>query len=67
MVNINRLKGEIIARGFTQKKLYESVGLTKRQWELRLASKKFDSDDIYNICEVLGQDVLPLFFEEKDT
>ena len=67
MVNTDRLKGEIIARKLKQKDVYERIGLSKRQWELRMDSKKFDSDEIYKICEVLGNEVLPIFFETADT
>lgn len=67
MVDTDRLKGEIVARKLTQKDVYTQIGLTKRQWELRMNSKKFDSDDIYNLCKVLGDEVLPIFFKEKVT
>lgn len=67
MVNTDKLKGEIVSRKFTQKQVYERIGLTKRQWDLRMSSKRFDSEDIYKICEVLGKDLLPIFFEENVT
>lgn len=67
MVNTDRLKGEIVARKFTQKQVYEHIGLSKRQWNLRILEKKFNSDEIYKICEFVGNDILPIFFEKNVT
>lgn len=65
MVNVNRVKGEIKALGFTQKEVYEAIGLTRRQWNIRLEKKKFNSDEIYGICKFIGMDKLPIFFEDE--
>lgn len=65
MVDTDRLIGEIRARKFTQKKVYETIGLTKRQWTTRISKKKFDSNDIYKICLLLGNDIMPVFFVDE--
>lgn len=65
MVDTDRLIGEIRARKLTQKKVYEAIGLTKRQWTTRIANKRFDSDDIYKICLVVGNDIMPVFFVDE--
>ena len=67
MVNTDRLKGEITARKLTQKKVYESIGLTKRQWVNRMSTKRFSSDEIYKICKVVGEDILPVFFVDEES
>lgn len=67
MVNTNRLKGTIISLGLSQKNVYEAIGLTKRQWDIRMEKKQFSSDEIYKICEVIGNDNLPIFFEKEVT
>lgn len=63
MVNTIKLKGEIVSHGMTQKTVYESIGLSRRQWYNRMKAKKFSSDEIYGLCKLLGQEIMPIFFE----
>lgn len=64
MVNTEKLKDEIIAAGFTQKNVYEYIGLSRRQWAIRIKNKAFSSDEIYALINLLGRHLLPIFFED---
>lgn len=68
VVNVNELKAEIVRKGFTQKEVYEGIGLSKRQWEIRIEKKKFDSDDIFSLINFVGiENPMPIFFADEVT
>lgn len=67
MVDVKGLKGLIIAKGFKQKDIYERLGLTRRQWYLRLEAGKLDSDEMYEIKAILGDECIPIFFASQVT
>lgn len=65
MVDVLELKASIVKSGFTQKEVYEGIGLTKRQWDSRCTSKKFDSDEMYKLVRFLNLDnPIPIFFAD---
>lgn len=68
MVDVCALKGEIVKAGYTQKQVYEDIGLTKRQWEFRCNNKTFDSNDIYNLISILKlSNPMSIFFVNEVT
>lgn len=68
MVDVLLLKSEIVRAGKTQKQVYEEMGMTKRQWDSRIKSKKFDSDEMYKIANILKlSNPMPIFFANKVT
>lgn len=68
MVNINELKACIARAGKTTEETYEAIGLTKRQWYSRLENAKFDTDEMYELCDFLNiENPMPVFFAPKVT
>lgn len=53
MVDINRLKGEIVAKGYTQSAVAEKIGLTQRQWYTRMKQRELNSSEMLALIEVL--------------
>lgn len=65
MVDINKLKATIVEKGLTQTEVHNRMGLTKRQWQCRMEKKKFDSDDMLKLVNILEiKDPVPIFFVE---
>lgn len=63
MVDTNKLKATIVERGLTQTEVRNRMGLTKRQWQHRIEKKKFDSDDMLKLVNILDiTDPVPIFF-----
>lgn len=63
MVDINKLKATIVEKGLTQTEVHNRMGLTKRQWQCRMEKKKFDSDDMLKLVNILEiTDPVPIFF-----
>lgn len=68
MVDINKLKGRIKELGMTQKQVYETMGLSKKQWDDRMSKAKLNSDDIYSLIDILSIDEpIPIFFAKEVT
>lgn len=68
MVDVLALKSEIVRANLTQKEVYEGIGLTKRQWEIRLLNKKFDTDEMYKLTNFLHlSNPIPIFFADEVT
>lgn len=67
MVDYSKLKGLIISKGYTIKQVYEYAGLTRRQWSTRAKKGNWGSEEMQKIYELLGDDVIPIFFEPKVT
>lgn len=68
MVDTNELKAEIVRQGRTQKEVYEHLRLSKRQWNDRIAKKKFNSDEMYGITKYLSLDnPMLIFFADEVT
>lgn len=65
MVDVNKLKGLIVERGMTQTQVMNRIGLTKRQWQLRMEQKKFDSEEMKSLITVLDiENPSPIFFAD---
>lgn len=65
MVDVNKLKGLIVERGLTQTEVYSRMGLSKRQWQCRIENKKFDSNDMMQLINLLDiENPSPIFFAE---
>lgn len=68
MIDTNALKGIIVSSGRTQKQVYETMGMSKRQWENRMQNKKMDSNEIQELIKILNIDnPMPIFFANIDT
>ena len=50
-MQINELKGRIVAKGYTQEQFAQMLGMSKRSWWYRLKKKEFGSNDIKKMIE----------------
>lgn len=65
MVDVNKLKGLIVERGMTQTEVMNRIGLSRRQWQLRMENKKFDSEEMKSLITVLDiENPSPIFFAD---
>lgn len=66
MVNVDLLKDTIIvSRHKTIQEVFTGMGLTKRQWFMRISKKVFDSDEIKKLIDILNltlEEVAAIFF-----
>lgn len=68
MVDVNRLKGELVAKEFTQAEIAEKIGITSKTFGIRLKQKRFYTDEIDTMIEVLKldyDDAAKIFFAPK--
>ena len=55
MINVNLLKGKIVAAGYNQRGLAEKVGMSANSLNAKInGKKKFDTDEVFKICEALN-------------
>lgn len=68
MVNVLKLKALIVERGMTQTQVAKKLGISRKSWYDRMSRKKFDSDEIYKLIELLDIDnPTPIFFADEVT
>lgn len=61
----NRIRGEIVARGFSQKQVAEKLGITPHALRYRLRTGRFNSDQLYMMAKLLKlEDPWHIFFDE---
>jgi predicted DNA-binding protein (MmcQ/YjbR family) len=56
MVNTLELKAQIARKGKTNQEVYEALGMSKRVWYDRIKNKRFNSDEMYKLIELLEID-----------
>lgn len=63
MVNSNELKAAMVRKGFTQKDIAKSLGITPRTFSNKLSKGVFGSDEIEKMIIVLEiKNPMPIFF-----
>lgn len=70
MVDVNRLRGELVAKGYTQAEIAEKLGITSKTFAIRLKQKRFYTDEIDKMIEELDlnyDDAARIFFTQKVT
>lgn len=71
VVNVPLLKGVITAKKIKQCDVFKAMGLTKRQWENRLNTRQFLSNEIAELIRILEiqtlEEVESIFFAPNDT
>lgn len=68
MVDVNKLKAAVIAKGITYEQAYTGAGMTRKMWYDRLKARKFDSDEMYKLIKVLDiADPADIFFADDVT
>lgn len=61
----NRIRGEIVARGFSQKQFAEKLGITPHALRYRLRTGRVNSDQLYMMAKLLKlEDPWHIFFDE---
>lgn len=70
MVNIQRLKGKIVEKGFTQKDLAKFIGIDRSTFYRKIKNKgqKFNIDEVGKIISTLNidkEDAIDIFFNDK--
>lgn len=68
MVNTLELKAAIVRKGMKQIEVAEKMGMSRKTWFDRMSKKKFDSDEMYKLIQILDiENPTPIFFAEEDT
>lgn len=68
MILINELKGKILAKGYTQKKIAEEIGITPKTFSEKLKRGIFGSDEIEVMIEKLElKNPMEIFFANEVT
>jgi transcriptional regulator with XRE-family HTH domain len=63
MILINELKGKIVAKGMTQEKVANELGITPKTFNLKLKKGVFSSDEIEKMIKILNiEDPISIFF-----
>lgn len=70
MVNIQRLKGKIVEKGFTQKDLAKFIGIDRSTFYRKIKNKgqTFNIDEVGKIISTLNLnngDAIDIFFNDK--
>lgn len=68
MIDINMLKGKIIAAGYTQQDMAEKLGVTSKTFYSKMKKGVFDSDEIcqmVEICSINREEAAEIFFAPK--
>lgn len=68
MVDVKELKAQIVRSGLSIETVYSGLGLTKRQWYFRMNHKKFDTDEMLQLTDMLHiENPVPIFFAREVT
>ena len=68
VINVNRLKGEIVAKGMTQKQVADAIGISDRAFRARLKNGRFNTNQIEKIAIILGlKNPWDIFFTHEVT
>jgi len=68
MVDILKLKAAVVEKGMTYQDVASKIGMSRKTWYDRMASKKFDSDEMYKLIHVLDiTDPAAIFFADEVT
>ena len=68
MLNVLEFKAAMVRKGYTQKALAEILGMSEKTFTERIKTKRFGSDEIEKLVEVLEiSNPLPIFFSNLVT
>ncbi len=66
MIDINKLKGKMVEKGYTNKKMAEALGIHKDTLGRKLKAGKFGTDEVSKFIEVLDiENPTEIFFVKK--
>ncbi len=67
-MNINKLKGLFVEKGYTQKDIAKELGMTTETLRRRMNSEIFNSDEINKLIDILDiKEPMEIFFANKVT
>ena len=62
-MNINKLKGLFVEKGYTQKDIVKELGMTTETLRRRMNSEIFNSDEINKLIDILDiKEPMEIFF-----
>jgi len=68
VVDVNKLKAAVVEKGLGYGEVAEKIGMSRKTWYDRIASKKFNSDEMYRLIKVLDiEDPTAIFFADEVT
>lgn len=68
MLNVLEFKAAMVRKGYTQKMLAEILGISEKTFTERIKTKRFGSDEIEKLIEVLEiSNPMPIFFSNAVT
>ena len=68
MIDTNALKGIIVTKGFSQRKLAKELGITEKTFYCKMNKGVFDSDEIENMIDILDiKNPIEIFFAKNVT
>ena len=63
MVDTLELKAVIVRKGMKQIEVAKKMGMSRKTWFDRMSKKKFDSDEMYKLIQILDiENPTPIFF-----
>ncbi len=67
-MNINKLKGLFVEKGYTQQDIADKLGITPNTLRKRMREEVFNSDEINKLIEILDiKEPMKIFFTNKVT
>lgn len=67
-MNINKLKGLFVEKGYTQQDIARELGITPNTLRKRMKEEVFNSDEINKLIEILEiKEPMKIFFVNKVT
>lgn len=68
MINVNALKGVIVSKGFSQRKMAQHLGITEKTFYAKMNKGVFDSDEIQIMIDMLEiKNPVEIFFAKDVT
>lgn len=66
MIDINELKGRIVAKGYTQEEIAKELRITPKTMYNKMKRGVFNSDEIYKLIKILDiKEPASIFFVDK--
>ena len=68
MINVNSLKGVIVSKGLSQRKMAQHLGITEKTFYAKMNKGVFDSDEIQIMIDILEiKNPVEIFFAKDVT
>jgi DNA-binding XRE family transcriptional regulator len=68
VIDTNALKGIIVTKGYSQRKLAKELGITEKTFYSKMNKGVFDSDEIENMIDILNiKNPVEIFFAKNVT